>query len=154
MAQALGPVGFHLVVLEHCGGCETGDDAGMKGGVGQRCARFFPSEAEDAAARFIVLHTPFATQHSVKGAQFENVLVILGGGWNHYNWPRLLDILQNNALTQQHKQGFFRARNLLYVALSRPQKRLAVLATQTLGNDALATASRLFGAENVHALEP
>ena len=96
-------------------------------------------------------HTPFATQHSVKGAQFENVLVILGGGWNHYNWPRLLDILETNALTQQHRQGFFRARNLLYVALSRPQKRLAVLATQTLGNDALATASRLFGAGNVHA---
>ncbi len=99
-------------------------------------------------------YTPFATQHSVKGAQFENVLVILGGGWNHYNWPRLLDILQTNALPQKHKQGFFRARNLLYVALSRPQNRLAVLATQTLSNDALATASRLFGAENVHALEP
>ena len=96
-------------------------------------------------------HTPFATQHSVKGAQFENVLVILGGGWNHYNWPRLLDILETNTLTQQHRQGFFRARNLLYVALSRPQKRLAVLATQTLGADALATASRLFGAGNVHA---
>lgn len=99
-------------------------------------------------------HTPFATQHSVKGAQFENVLVILGGGWNHYNWPRLLDILQTNAITQQHKQGFFRARNLFYVALSRPQKRLAVLATQTLSDDALATASRLFGVKNVHALEP
>lgn len=99
-------------------------------------------------------NTPFATQHSVKGAQFDNVLVILGGGWNHYNWPRLLDILQTNILTQQHKQGFFRARNLLYVALSRPQKRLAVLATQTLSGDTLATAARLFGAENVEAFAP
>lgn len=98
--------------------------------------------------------TPFATQHSVKGAQFENVLVILGGGWNHYNWPRLLDILQTNALTAQHRQGFFRARNLLYVALSRPQKRLAVLATQTLSTDALSAVERLFGAENVHQFAP
>lgn len=99
-------------------------------------------------------NTPFATQHSVKGAQFDNVLVILGGGWNHYNWPRLFDILQTNVLSQQHRQGFFRARNLLYVALSRPQKRLAVLATQTLSGDALATATRLFGADNVHAFAP
>lgn len=98
--------------------------------------------------------TAFATHHSVKGAQFENVLVILGGGWNHYNWPRLLDILQTKVLTAQHRQGFFRARNLLYVALSRPQRRLAVLATQALSNDALDTAKRLFGDENVHPFAP
>lgn len=104
--------------------------------------------------KYLEGHTPFATQHSVKGAQFENVLVILGGGWNHYNWPRLLEIFETKVLTPQHRQGFFRARNLLYVALSRPEKRLAVLATQTLGKDALATAARLFGAENVHEFTP
>ncbi len=38
--------------------------------------------------KFIEKQTSFATQHSVKGAEFENVLVVLGGGWNHYNWPQ------------------------------------------------------------------
>ena len=103
-------------------------------------------------ARFIQGRTPFATQHSVKGAQFENVLVVLGGGWNHYNWPQLLELLTSGSLTPKNMQAFQRARNLFYVALSRPQTRLAVLATQTLSADALTTATHLFGAQNVKGL--
>ncbi len=38
--------------------------------------------------------TPLATQHGVKGAEYDNVLVVLSGGWNHYNWPRFLDLLK------------------------------------------------------------
>ena len=29
-----------------------------------------------------------STQHGVKGAEFENVLVIIGRGWNQYNFGR------------------------------------------------------------------
>ncbi len=97
--------------------------------------------------------TTFATQHSVKGAQFENVLIILGGGWNHYKWPQLLDLLETKAITDKNTRGFHRARNLFYVAVSRPKKRLAVLCTQTVSTDGLATAARLFGKDNVYALE-
>lgn len=105
-----------------------------------------------ALTRFVEGTTPFATQHSVKGAEFENVLVVLGGGWNHYNWPRLLELLETKALTVQNTKGFYRARNLFYVSVSRPMKRLAVLATQTLPEDALATTRTLFGVGGVEEL--
>ncbi|ECF2500800.1 ATP-dependent helicase, partial [Salmonella enterica subsp. enterica serovar Virchow] len=71
-------------------------------------------------AKFIEKQTAFATQHSVKGAEFENVLVILGGGWNHYNWPQLLELIKTKALTAKNTKGFYRARNLFYVSISRP----------------------------------
>lgn len=102
--------------------------------------------------KFVEQRTPFATQHSVKGAEFENVLVVLGGGWNHYNWPRLLELLETKDITKANEKGYYRARNLFYVSISRPMKRLAVLATQTMSETALTTATRLFGAENVEGL--
>ena len=98
---------------------------------------------------FINGFTPLATQHSVKGAEFENVLVILSGGWNHYNWPKFLELLHDRDVPPKELSGFLRARNLFYVAVSRPKKRLAVLATQALSASALSSAAALFGAANV-----
>lgn len=103
-------------------------------------------------AKFIEKQTAFATQHSVKGAEFENVLVVLGGGWNHYNWPQLLEIIKTKALTEKNTKGFYRARNLFYVSISRPMIRLAVLATQTMSDKALESIEDLFGSENVEGL--
>lgn len=95
--------------------------------------------------RFVDGFTPFATQHSVKGAEFENVLVVLGGGWNHYNWPRMLSYMAPGAKpTAAHAKGFNRARNLFYVSVSRPKRRLAVLLTQTMTNESLAVLNNLF----------
>lgn len=103
--------------------------------------------------KFVEKNTMFATQHSVKGAEFENVLVVLGGGWNHYNWPQLLELLGTGAINAKNTKGFHRARNLFYVSVSRSKKRLAVLTTQTLSPTALQTATKLFGDENVHNIE-
>lgn len=102
--------------------------------------------------RFLEGHTPFATKHSVKGAEFENVLVLLGGGWNHYNWPNLLELLHTQKITDKNTKGYHRARNLFYVAISRPKVRLAVLATQTISEAGLAAAANLFGADAVIGL--
>jgi len=95
--------------------------------------------------RFVDGFTPFATQHSVKGAEFENVLVVFGGGWNHYNWPRMLEYMAPGAKpTPGHQKGFNRARNLFYVSVSRPKRRLAVLFTQTMSEKALGVLNTLF----------
>ncbi|MFT4028122.1 MAG: IS6 family transposase [Novosphingobium sp.] len=102
--------------------------------------------------KFIEGSTPFATQHSVKGAEFDNVLVVLGGGWNHYNWPRFLELFETKALDNKNTKGFLRTRNLFYVAVSRPRKNLTVLATQTFSAAALKTVVRLFGANGVEQL--
>lgn len=95
--------------------------------------------------RFVDGFTPFATQHSVKGAEFENVLVVFGGGWNHYNWPRMLEYMAAGAKpTAAHQKGFNRARNLFYVSVSRPKRRLAVLFTQTMSDKSLGVLNMLF----------
>lgn len=117
-----------------------------------RSLRVVPYAELAEVSRFVSGQTPFATQHSVKGAQFENVLVVLSGGWANYNWHKFLDQLHTGAIKPKDEGGFYRARNLFYVAISRPQTRLAVLATQTLSPSALSAAQNLFGADQVHAL--
>ncbi|KXV36244.1 DNA helicase II, partial [Gluconobacter thailandicus] len=109
-------------------------------------------ESPQTLVRFLEGHTPFATQHSVKGAEFENVLVLLGGGWNHYNWPSLMELLHTKRITDRNTKGYHRARNLFYVAISRPKVRLGVLASQTISQVGLAAAADLFGADAVIGL--
>jgi DNA helicase-2/ATP-dependent DNA helicase PcrA len=104
-----------------------------------------------ALTAFIDGHTPFSTKHGVKGAQFENVLVVVGRGWNKYDFNRMLEWAPSPSTVPADKREFFeRARNLFYVVCSRPKKRLAVLFTQRLSNQGLATLTNWFGAEGVH----
>ena len=117
-----------------------------------RLVRAVPYSEIVALVEFIDGFTPFATQHSVKGAEFENVLVILSGGWNHYNWPKFLELLRTGDVKDKDKGAYFRARNLFYVAVSRPKKRLAILATQALNENALGAATHLFGEQQVVAV--
>lgn len=79
--------------------------------------------------------TLFSTKHGVKGAQFENVLVVFGRGWNHYNWTQMLEWFKNG-VPKGKEETYERNRNLFYVACSRPKKRLALLFTQKLSVEA------------------
>jgi len=100
---------------------------------------------------FIDGHTPFATKHGVKGAEFENVLIIVGRGWNKYNFGQTLEWM--NVAPPSDKQAFFENnRNLFYVACSRPKVRLALLFTQFLSAPAMTKLEQLFGADNTVAL--
>lgn len=104
-----------------------------------------------ALDRFIDGHTPFATKHGVKGAEFENVLVVIGRGWNKYNFAQTLEWMDSGPPAD--KQEFFENnRNLFYVACSRPQVRLALLFTQILSATAMDKVTQLFGSQNVLAL--
>jgi DNA helicase-2/ATP-dependent DNA helicase PcrA len=104
-----------------------------------------------ALNRFIDGHTPFATKHGVKGAQFENVLVSIGRGWNRYNFAQTLEWIDSGPPAD--KQEFFENnRNLFYVACSRPKVRLAMLFTQILSTNAMIKLTQWFGANNVIAL--
>ncbi|WP_421706401.1 UvrD-helicase domain-containing protein [Alloalcanivorax xenomutans] len=104
-----------------------------------------------ALDRFIDGHTPFATKHGVKGAEFENVLVIIGRGWNKYNFAQTLEWIDVGP--PANKQEFFENnRNLFYVACSRPKVRLALLFTQILSANAMGKITQWFGTDNVIAL--
>jgi DNA helicase-2/ATP-dependent DNA helicase PcrA len=100
-------------------------------------------------------NTPFATKHGVKGAEFENVLVVVGRGWNLYNFNQMLELAKDPRQIPSGKwDAFERARNLFYVACSRPQKRLALLFTQELSKKAMETLANWFGEDSIRSLGP
>ncbi len=106
-----------------------------------------------ALDRFIDGHTPFATKHGVKGAEFENVLVIVGRGWNKYNFGQMLEWMEPGSPADK-TELFENNRNLFYVACSRPKVRLALLFTQVLSVNAMAQLTAWFGVDNIVALPP
>jgi DNA helicase-2/ATP-dependent DNA helicase PcrA len=106
-----------------------------------------------ALTRYHDGHSPFATKHGVKGAQFENVIVVVGRGWNQYNFKEMLELAQDvEHVPAKRQEAFERNRNLFYVACSRPKKRLAILFTQELSNTAIRTVETWFGAEVIEVL--
>ena len=100
---------------------------------------------------YINKNTPFSTKHGVKGAEFNNVLIIAGRGWNHYNWNNFL-AWHNTAIPNGKESTYERNRNLFYVCCSRPKKKLAILFTQELSSNALETLTIWFGGENIQPL--
>ncbi len=96
--------------------------------------------------------SPFETKHGVKGAEFENVLAVVGRGWNRYNFGEMLDLAAKPAVPAAKQDAFERNRNLFYVACSRPKKRLALLFTQELTPAALGTLANWFGQGSIEAL--
>lgn len=99
--------------------------------------------------RYLDGHSPFETKHGVKGAEFENVLIVVGRGWNQYNFGEMLELAKAQMIPAGREESFERNRNLFYVACSRPQKRLAILFTQALSTEALTTLRNWFGADNI-----
>jgi DNA helicase-2/ATP-dependent DNA helicase PcrA len=106
-----------------------------------------------ALCRYLAGHSPFETKHGVKGAEFENVLVVVDRGWNQYNFNEMLELAQDPHHVPTNKQtAFERNRNLFYVTCSRSKRRLAILFTQRLSDIAMQTIGRWFGNETIEAL--
>lgn len=98
-------------------------------------------------------HSPFETKHGVKGAQFENVLVVVGRGWSQYNFREMLELARDPAGVTQAKVAMYeRNRNLFYVACSRPMRRLALVFTQELSAAARQTLGSWFGEDRIMAV--
>jgi len=103
-------------------------------------------------ATYLSGYSPFETKHGVKGAEFENVLVVVGRGWNQYNFNEMFELAQNSTIPTDRHDAYERNRNLFYVTCSRPKRRLALLFTQKLSNRALGTLENWFGASTIQAL--
>lgn len=115
--------------------------------------RAVPYQEVVALCRYLSGHSPFETKHGVKGVEFENVLVVVGRGWNRYNFNEMLELARQGARIPANKEGAFeRNRNLFYVTCSRPKRRLSVLFTQQLSAVAIQTVSNWFGGDNVEPL--
>lgn len=65
-------------------------------------------------------HSLYSTQHGIKGAEFDDVLVILdNGNWNNYSYEQLLGTVRNQTT-------YDRTHKLFYVSCSRAKRNLAI----------------------------
>ena len=87
--------------------------------------------------------TPFSTQHRTKGAEFNNVLVILDNGrWNNYNFDKLF------TSTSRTESVVVRTEKIFYVCCTRAMERLAVFYHKPT-KSVIDKAQEWFGKENV-----
>jgi len=102
-------------------------------------------------------YTPFSTQHKTKGAEYENVLVVLdNGGWNDYNFQYLFDNDISNTLSSGKKKSYpsilSRTQKIFYVCCTRAKDNLIIFYHKP--SDAVINqAIEWFGKNNVHSIE-
>ena len=99
-------------------------------------------------SEYIDAKTPFSTKHGVKGAEFDNVLVVCGRGWNKYNWNQMLEWM-DGSWTKDKQDAYERSRNLFYVSCSRAKHNLTLLFTQELTTKSTSVLEQIFSKENV-----
>lgn len=88
---------------------------------------------------YIEESTPFSTKHGVKGAEFENVLVVIDdSSWNQYKFN---DVFANN---NDNQNRFNRSKNLLYVCCSRAKDNLVILSLSKMDEPAMNTINNWF----------
>lgn len=92
-------------------------------------------------------YTPFSTKHGVKGAEFENVLVLVDDKlWSRYKFHDVLTQGDTNV------DRLERSQKLLYVCFSRAMSGLAVVFLNPLSPAELAGAKVLLGTDDVVTL--
>lgn len=100
------------------------------------------------ALSFFNENSIYATNHGVKGAEFDNVFMVMGKGWNNYRFENIL-YRKENELTGKELESYIRNRNLFYVGCSRAKKRLAIMITIPVENDFIEYLQGIFGKENI-----
>lgn len=108
--------------------------------------------------------TPFSTQHKTKGAEFDNVLVILdNGNWNDYNFNYIFDkeniyqqLVNGKSKTKSKLESFprilDRTQKIFYVCCTRAKENLAVF-FHAPNAEVIAKAKEWFGEGNVIGLQ-
>lgn len=86
-------------------------------------------------------YTPFSTQHKIKGAEFNDVLVVLdNGNWNNYNFENLF-------LANGSENVLIRTQKIFYVCCTRAKRNLAVFYNNP-STEVINKAKEWFGEEN------
>lgn len=96
--------------------------------------------------KYLEGYTPFSTQHKIKGAEFNDVLVILDNGkWNNYNFENLF-------LANGSESVLKRTQKIFYVCCTRAKKNLAVFYNNPSA-EVINKAKEWFGETNIVELE-
>ena len=86
--------------------------------------------------------SPICTQHSVKGSEYDNVLLILESNWNKYDFNTLFGKGSSSPNVK------LRTKRLFYVCITRAKNNL-VIYMPTDDPEIVCEASKFFGEENV-----
>ncbi len=88
-------------------------------------------------------YTPFSTQHKIKGAEYDNVFVILdNGNWNKYNFSRLFGDGDGS------ESVLLRTQKIFYVCCTRSKENLIVFYHKP-SLSIISKAKEWFGEDNV-----
>ena len=69
----------------------------------------------------------FSTEHGVKGEEYDNVVFVIGKGWNVYQFETYAPMITGHSQIPVDKQASYeRNRNLFYVCCSRPKKKIVL----------------------------
>ncbi|MBY0486133.1 MAG: UvrD-helicase domain-containing protein [Flavobacteriaceae bacterium] len=116
--------------------------------------RFYESLVSNKYGEFILLqnyidkHTPYSTKHGVKGAEYENVLVVIDdSSWNLYKFNDVFSSSKSNI------GRYERTLNLLYVCCSRAKNNLTILSLSEMDSAALGTIKNWFGVDKFMQIE-
>ena len=100
-----------------------------------------------AALAYLSPDSIFSTDHGVKGEEYDNVLFVVGRGWNNYKFDE--QVYKNSEqLTGKELDTYKRNRNLFYVCCSRPRKNLVLLITVPINDNFMGYLKRVFGSED------
>ena len=100
------------------------------------------------AIAFISPESDYSTEHGVKGEEYENVLFIIGRGWNNYKFDKQV-YLNPESLSEKEYAVYLRNRNLFYVCCSRSIKRLALFITVPINTEFQSYLERLVNKTNI-----
>jgi len=116
--------------------------------------RSVPYAEVRALRAYLIDSTVFSTKHSVKGAEFDDVIVVVGRGWSKYDFAKMIAAHAPQSNPELRTAGSFaHSRNLFYVSASRAKHNLVLLFVQELSSDAVAVLENWAGQENVISID-
>ena len=96
-----------------------------------------------AAISFLRPDAFFSTEHGVKGEEYDYVIFVVGRGWTHYQFDKIMPQQPSEDPT------YVRNRNLFYVCCSRPKKILIIFVTVPLNGSFKSYLSNLVGSDRI-----
>ena len=98
------------------------------------------------SVNYLKKFSPICTQHSVKGSEFDNVLIVLKSNWNKYDFKTLFKDNSSNESVR------LRTMKLFYVCVTRAKKNL-IIYMDTNDKKIIEKANFYFGEENVVSID-
>lgn len=104
-----------------------------------------------AAIDFLYPEAVFSTEHGVKGEEYDNVVFVIGKGWNQYQFEAYAPMITGlSSIPRGKESSFERNRNLFYVCCSRPKKRLYFFVSIPMDHMFKTFFNSLVGEDNIY----